>query len=292
MRDMAMMRHFPGRLPNALAWLAAVGGPFALYALSLPHDVVLEDDGLFLMAGAHLGIAHPPGYPLYTWICHAFMQLPFGTPALLGHLSSAVLGALACGFVFWGARLLGASMLPAVLAAWLLGASESFWSQAIIAEVYALNALLFFAAYALILHAVRCPERIWPWLTTAAVYGLSMANHWPLTALATPGLLAAALPARRRVFAQLPKLLGIALPCAILPYAWMVWRSQQEPLFSFYGAIDSWDRLWFYVSRHSSASPQPAPAIAHASAPFSSVVRKYGCTPVICVSRRPSERAA
>ena len=239
---------------SVLAWAAAVGGPFVLYALSLPHDVVLEDDGLFLMAGAHLGIAHPPGYPLYTWLCHAFMQMPFGTPALRGHLSSAVLGALACGFVFWGARLLGASRLPAVVAAWLLGASGSFWSQAVIAEVYALNALLFFAAYALLLQAVRHPERRGPWLFAAAAYGLSLANHWPLMALATPGLLAAVLPAWRSAMARLPQLLGVALPCAMLPYAWLVWRSQQAPLFSFYGAIDSWDRLWFYVSRQGYAS--------------------------------------
>ncbi len=251
---MVMVSPFARSMPGVLAWMAATGGPFVLYALSLPHDVVLEDDGLFLMAGQHLGIAHPPGYPLHTWVCHAFMQLPFGTPALLGHLSSAVLGALACGFVFWGARLLGASTLPAVMAAWLFGASECFWSQAVITEVYALNALLFFAVYTLALHAVRSPERIWPWLTAAAVYGLSMANHWPLMALATPGLLAAALPARRRILKRLPMLLGIALPCAVLPYAWLVWRSQQAPLFSFYGAIDNWDRFWFYLSRQGYAS--------------------------------------
>ena len=85
---------------------------------------MLEDDSLFLLAGVHLGVAHPPGYPLYTLIVHLFTRLPFEEAALLGHLSSAVLGALACGAVYCCARLLGASLLPALTAAWLLGVSE------------------------------------------------------------------------------------------------------------------------------------------------------------------------
>ena len=130
-------------LTDSLALAAAVLGPLAVYVLTLSHTVAFEDDGLFLMAGAHLGIAHPPGYPIYTLILHLFMQLPFGTPAFLGHLSSAFLGALACGGVYLCARLLGAAALPALAAAWLFGASEHVWSQSIIAEVYALNSLLF-----------------------------------------------------------------------------------------------------------------------------------------------------
>ena len=242
------------------AWAGAVGGPLALYLLTLPRTVVLEDDGLFLMAGAHLGIAHPPGYPLYVWICHAFMQLPFGSPAFLGHLSSAALGALACGFVYWTARLLGASVLPAVAAAWLFGASEHFWSQAIIAEVYTLNALLFFATYALLLHGLQNSDRAWPWVLAAAAYGLGLANHWPLMALATPGLLLAALPARGSLRRKLPLLLGTALPCAALPYAWMVWRSQQHPPISFLGPIESWADLHYFVSRQAYAGIDVSPS--------------------------------
>ena len=48
---------------DAAGLAAAVIGPLALYAATLPRTVVLEDDGLFLMAGVHLGVAHPPGYP-------------------------------------------------------------------------------------------------------------------------------------------------------------------------------------------------------------------------------------
>ncbi len=142
-------RNVPSRAVDGLALLAATAGPLAVYAATLPRGTVLEDDGLFLMAGEHLGIAHPPGYPVYTVILHLFMKLPFGNPALLGHLSSAVFGALACSAVFLCARLLRAETLPALAAAWLFDASEHVSSQAIITEVYALNALLFAPARAL-----------------------------------------------------------------------------------------------------------------------------------------------
>ena len=237
------------RLGDGLALTAAVLGPLLLYALTLPRTVVLEDDGLFLMAGAHLGVAHPPGYPLYTLLCHLLMQLPFGTVAFLGHLSSAVLGALACGGVYLCARLLQAAPVPAVTAAWLFAASEHVWSQAIIAEVYTLNALLFFATYGLILYGVWQPGRPRLWMAAAAGYGLSLANHWPLMVLALPCLLLAALPAWKSLPVKLPKLVAVSLVSAALPYAWMVLRSWQEPLISFYGPITDWDAFWYYVSR-------------------------------------------
>ena len=237
------------RLGDGLALAAAVFGPLLLYALTLPRTVVLEDDGLFLMAGAHLGVAHPPGYPLYTFLCHLFTQLPFGTVAFLGHLSSAVLGALACGAVYLCARLLRVTPLPAVTAAWLFGAAEHVWAQAIIAEVYTLNALLFFATYGLILYGVRQPGRPRLWTAAAVGYGLSLANHWPLMVLALPGLLLAALPAWKALPVTLPRLSAVSLVSAALPYAWMVLRSWQEPLISFYGPINDWDAFWYYVSR-------------------------------------------
>ena len=234
---------------DSLALAAAVLGPLAVYILTLSHTVALEDDGLFLMAGTHLGIAHPPGYPIYTLILHLFMQLPFGTPAFLGHLSSAVLGALACGGVYLCARLLGAAALPALAAAWLFGASEHVWSQSIIAEVYAFNSLFFFAVYALLLYGLRYPQRLWVWILAAACYGMSLANHWPLMVLAAPGLFLLILPARKAIFRRLPMLSGVVALGAVIPYAWMFLRAQQSPKINFYGSMNGWGDLWYHISR-------------------------------------------
>ena len=246
--------------PDRAGLAAAVLGPLALYAATLPRTVALEDDGLFLMAGAHLGVAHPPGYPIHTLVVHLFMRLPFGDPAVLGHLSSAVLGALACGAVYCCARRLRASPVPALTAAWLFGVSEQFWSQAIVTEVYTLNALLFFAAYALALTAARDPRRGWPLWCAAVAWGAGLANHWPLTVLATPGLALVLLPVWRDVLPRLPRLLGAALAAAALPYAWMVWLSHQGPIISFYGPVEGWGDLWFYVSRQGYSGVDVSPS--------------------------------
>ena len=250
----------PAGRPDAAGLAAAVLGPLALYVATLPRTVVLEDDGLFLMAGVHLGVAHPPGYPIHTLIVHLFTRLPFGDPAVLGHLSSAVLGALACGALYWCARLLRASPMPALAAAWLFGVSEQFWSQAIITEVYTLNALLFFAAWALVLLGARDPRRAWPLWGAAVAWGAGLANHWPLMVLATPGLALALLPAWRAVLPRSPRLLAAALASAALPYAWMVWLSHQGPVVNFYGSIDDWGEFWFYLSRQGYAGVDVSPS--------------------------------
>ena len=99
------------------------------------------------MAGVHLGVAHPPGYPLYTLIVHLFsapavrerrvprapVERGAGRPRLRHRLLLCEAAARCRPF-------------PPLTAAWLFGVSEPFWSQAIIAEVYTLNALLFFMA--------------------------------------------------------------------------------------------------------------------------------------------------
>ncbi len=245
---------------DGTALVASIVAPLLLYVLTMPRTVVLEDDGLFLMAGAHLGVAHPPGYPLYTLIVYLFTQLPFGSVAFLGHLSSAVLGALACGCVYICGRLTGASSIPALTAAWLFAASEHFWSQAIVTEVYTLNALFFFGLYVLLLFGIRQPHRNGIWIAAAAAYGLSLANHLPLTVLSTPGLILLVFAVRRTVYRKLPLLLAILVCCAAFPYIWMIWRSHHEILINFYGPIDTIKEVWFYVSRQGYVDVDTSPS--------------------------------
>ena len=116
------------RLDRLHAALVA-GALFTLYALTAPHSVGLEDDGLFILSSYFLGIEHPPGYPLFTLIGHLFSQLPVGSVAYRVHLASALFGALSGGAAWLCARQLGLARLPAWLAALVLGLAPVFWSQ-------------------------------------------------------------------------------------------------------------------------------------------------------------------
>ena len=227
----------------------AVAGPLVLYVVTLPRTVVLEDDGWFLMVGKFLGVGHPPGYPVHTLLLNLILKVPWGSAAFLGHLLSAILGALACGAVYVCGRLLGAGPVPALVGAWLLAASEHFWAQAIITEVYTLHALCFFSVFALLLHLRRNPGDNRAWSAAAFLCGIGLANHWPLMVLASPGLVLAAAPLWRDFLTRLRLILASFVPAVVVPYGWMVWRSLQEPSFSFLGPLGSVDDVVGHITR-------------------------------------------
>lgn len=128
----------------------------ALYLASLSRDVLPADSGEFQLVAALLGVAHPPGYPLYTMAGHLFIRLvPIGTPALRLNLMSVPMAVvtllwLARATRLW-ARHLGASprlaRMGGLAAALALGSATTFWAQATIANIR--MPTLFFAALAL-----------------------------------------------------------------------------------------------------------------------------------------------
>ena len=260
----AVNRHASMQTPTAidqdarLAWgrwdgaflAAAILGPFLLYLPTLSSAVLLEDDGFLIGVGHNLGVAHPPGYPLYTLLLWAFMKLPFfATPALAGHTFSAVLSALGCGVLYGCGRLLGLGTMAAVLAAWMFGIQEHVWSQSIRAEVYSLNFLLIFSALALCLLIRQAPNRRTYWVLGGVIVGLGMASHWPLFVLAGLGFAVLLAP----VWRSLGRHGILAVACALLIasalYGWMVWRSLADPNFGFSGPIEGWGEFRSYFLR-------------------------------------------
>lgn len=240
--------------------LLVLGGVFVLYALTAPRSVVLEDDGEFVMSVYYLGVAHPPGYPLYVLLSHPFTWLPIGSVAYRVHLASAFFGAASCAVIWWIVRSMTSRHASAYVAALALGVSGAFWSQAIIADVYALNVLLFVLMLALCLLYVAT-GRDNQLLAVALLAGLSLGNHWPLMVLAFPGLLLVLWPAldklRERWAWLLPRAVLLFL-AGLLPYAWMVVRSQVATDVAFAGAIRSWGEFSYYVRRGPYADASPS----------------------------------
>lgn len=175
----------------ALALALAVAG-CALYVRTLaPSVVALFDDSLeFQLVCYQLGIAHPTGYPLYTLLGKLFTFLPVGDVAYRVNLLSAVAGGCTWPFLFAVGRALGLRRVGAVAGAVALGLSPVFWSQATVAEVYALHSL--FVALILWL-AVRWGQARDPWAARRGLWalafalGLSLAHH-RMTLLLLPAL--------------------------------------------------------------------------------------------------------
>ena len=227
---------------------------FALYAATSPRTVSLEDDGLFVLSSYFLGVEHPPGYPLYTLIGHLFSKLPFGSVAYRVHLASAFFGALTGSAVWLVARRLIPGRLPAYLAAFGLGFSPVFWSQAIIAKgTYTLNT--FFVLVLVYLGLRACPPNAPPdprdrlvVPVMALLFGLSLSNHWPLMLLAAPAFVILLWPRRVEIVTRLP-LLAWLVVLGLLPYAWMVYLSTTPLPISFDGPLRTFRDVWYFISR-------------------------------------------
>lgn len=176
---------------SAQAELICAGAVFlvalVLYSLTLAPTVTPTDSGELILAAYGLGVAHPPGVPLWVMLAHLASLVPIGSVAVRINFSSAVFAALACAMLtLVVAELLvtascfapprrrnkaarqssniessnaGALLMiaPAVGAGLLIAFSRTLWAYATITEVYALNALLVLFVFFLV---VRWRRRV------------------------------------------------------------------------------------------------------------------------------------
>ena len=130
------------RLPTWLVSVLLFVAFLTLYVVTLASDVLAADSGELQVVAAQLGVAHPPGFPLYVMLAHLFTRLPVGSPAYAVNVLSAVFGALTVVVVYRSGWLLVGRQLPALLGAVALGTATTFWSQATTANVRSLTTLL------------------------------------------------------------------------------------------------------------------------------------------------------
>lgn len=241
----------------------------------MPSTVVLEDDGYFILASFFGGYAHPPGYPLYSLLGKLATLFPFGSVASRMHALSAVIGALACVCLWFFVRQLFRNEMPsqktitgnlickeylATLAALCYAFSAVFWSQAIIAEVYTLNVLLFLLLTCFVLELRRVGQNNHLLRVCGFICGLSLTNHWPLFILSTP-LLLAFLWSDRRKFVRYFTVAFPFIALGLLPYVWMVYRSHEIPDLNFGGPFSTFADLWRFVSREDFAAVDTSPSV-------------------------------
>jgi hypothetical protein len=67
-----------------------------IYSWTLAPTVTLTDSGELIVAAYGLGVAHPPGTPLWVMLAHLASLVPVGNIAVRINFSSAVFAALAC----------------------------------------------------------------------------------------------------------------------------------------------------------------------------------------------------
>jgi hypothetical protein len=182
-----------GRLARPFPWdLLVFAAGLALYVHTLAPTLLPADSGEFQLVSATLGLAHPPGYPLYTLLGRLFTFIPLGDLAYRVNLMSALFAALTLALVSRATRHLTGSGGAGAVAALSLGAATTFWAQATTANIRSLTAL--FTALLLMLlveyqrqmqqagiHRASCILPLF-----AFCFGLALTHHGSLGFLALP----------------------------------------------------------------------------------------------------------
>jgi len=183
--------------PAAIAGAVALAAALFL-ALTACPTVFFGDSAELIAAADSLGVAHPPGYPLYTLLGRLALMLPAGEPAWRMNLLSALFAGLSCGCVAWLIARWTGSRIAAAGAGLAWSVSATHWSVATVAEVYTLHLLLVTLLLVCAVGLGGAPtaaSRARWWIALGATLGLGLA-HRPTILLALPAAVVLAWPLR------------------------------------------------------------------------------------------------
>lgn len=234
---------------GAFAALASL----SLYVVTACRTVPFGDGGELIAAARSLGVAHPPGYPLYTLLGRLALALPLGEPALRMNLMSSLFAALACGATAWWVTSITRSRIGGIAGGMALAVSSTFWSIATVAEVYSLNVLLMtvvLCAAALVGSAtVSDRGRAWAAWIAAVALGLGLAHH-PTVVIVLPAAALLAVRGRRLPRLPWPVVVVAVLVCLALPiifYLGLMLRARLDPLANWGRPVDL-QGLWVHAT--------------------------------------------
>ena len=208
---------------------------FSAYARTLLPGVDLGDTGGFQAAVLWPGVSARQAYPLYYALARPFVAaLSPENPARGLNLFSALWAAIAVGLLTGITAIVSRSLLGGVAAGLLLAFSYTFWTQAVIAEVYSLHlALIGCCLVALAAYAERpCRTRLAVFL---AVYALSFGNHLSMILLLIPFATFLLMTTEPRATLVRAPTLALAAAIAVggalqyLPNLLAVWTSLDAP---------------------------------------------------------------
>ncbi len=187
------------------------------------------DAGDLVTASFLRGIAHPPGYPLYTFMGWLLTHLPFFTVAWRVTLLSSIPAAFTLGVLFLILCNLFQSRLISILTIFTLGFSYLFWLYASVPEVFMLHifivALLVFAQ----MQYVSTADKKWLYIF-CLLLGLALAHHQTVVFLLPAFIYYLKDKIKENIHNK--KLFTTCLILIILgfvPYSYVIWAAKSLP---------------------------------------------------------------
>ncbi|XP_069063533.1 protein O-mannosyl-transferase TMEM260 isoform X1 [Pleurodeles waltl] len=199
----------------------------ATYVKTLHPSVPGGDSGELITASYELGVAHPPGYPLFTMLSRLAISLfPFGSIAYRVNFLCGLFGAIAASLLFYTTFRLSGSCAAGILAAGMFSFSRLTWQWSIAAEVFSLNNLFVGLLMALAVQfdeASSAQERSKISKVGAFFCGLSLCNQHTIVLY----VLCIGLWVVLRLFQQKELTLGsilllaLCFSCGLIPYIYL-----------------------------------------------------------------------
>ncbi len=222
--------------------------------LGLNPTFYMDDSPEFTTCAASLGVAHPPGYPLYILLGRLMSLLPLPI-CFVQNLLSALLASLVSVLIF---LLLNRDFkVPAVISfcfalAWMAGITSYPAALSSKRGVYELTAVFLLAILSSLLRGKAAQ--------VVFFFGLSLGNHWMSMAAYAPGLaLLAYQRTTGKIFTGDPKscpltvrTLGNFLFICLLGlsvYLYLPLRAVNHPLVN-WGSPSHWTAFHQHLSRH------------------------------------------
>ncbi|CAL8286647.1 unnamed protein product [Lota lota] len=199
----------------------------ALYIPCVQKTVPGGDSGELITAACELGVAHPPGYPIFTLLARLAMALlPSLSPAHSVNLMCSLLGALASGALCFTVCKLTGPGPGGLLAGGSFAVSRLTWQWSTVAEVFSLNNLFVGLLFSLLVCFFNpaYASRRWKLARLGALCcGLGLCNQHTLVLFVVPMalLVLASLRSNGELSFRLLGTLGACFIAGVLPYVYL-----------------------------------------------------------------------
>jgi tetratricopeptide (TPR) repeat protein len=233
------------KLIEYVVLIAVLLSVFGVY-LGTMHPVFKENDSPETVTAAYtLGIAHPPGYPLYGLMGKMFITFIPGNPAFRVNILSSFLMVftLLITYLLLGRisfKLFGSSNNFVLMSSLILLAfSFLVWDQSIEAKggIYILNmfflSILIYSSFQLL---ERFNTRMLYFLSF--IFGLGLSNHWPSMIILTPVLGYVLLKNANAIKLKMIIVCFFLLAVGVSPYIYLPIRAAAGPPLKWGNTID------------------------------------------------------
>lgn len=148
---------------------------FSVYCSTLLHETEVGDSAELSLQSYQLGVAHPPGYPVYIFLGNMLCKM-VANPMIATNLLSAIATSFSVGVLSLIILRLTDFLYAALLAPLVFAFSAEIWEFAVLTEVYSVNILFLSLSLFFIIQWDEDKTKKYL-ILSAIIYGISFGTY-------------------------------------------------------------------------------------------------------------------